>query len=913
MTGSFERAGVGGRWWMGRLALLGVALAIFASATAVSAQSWELGYHASSGTLPSAEGWVLQTSDPAPFDGLDEGNYLVANGALVQGGTEGVNDDPQNSQWYELEVPEIDFEREVLEVEFRVRILAATGTHPESPMPGFTPDAGFGVWLADDHENAFKFAMSMTFLMLDRFPGFGLEDYAPNDSTSGFKNYRIRVEAERTIVFVDGLEVLVQPANRPVTPGARNLLRFGDLSNQQSSSSELEFIRVSRYALPTASVRNYSVVSETTSPSSASTQSNIVSCPSGSFALGGGVEPIGPNGNLAVVWSKPVVGSGLPTSWSGKAREIVPTGADWSLRVDVICGEVPGLALASELVSSSTAAAYKSASVSCAEGHFGLGGGIDVVGPEQNIALISSTPRLVGGGEGWSGSASDFENPVSASAWTLEAHALCTSVQGFELVSDATESNGISDKSAVVNCPSGTWPVAGGAFITGDDTNAALEHSRPKDGAPGGLPVGWQAEAQATSGNWFLSVQAVCAPIAEPTVEHASLVARYQGADAADDSWGEGHGDALGGVGFAPGPMGTAFEFDGSDGQRVELPSILQDSAHDLYFDDSFTIDAWIQSDGVTRGEGNRIAILYDWGGANNDGGTNPSLFSLQLDSSGRAYGSQRAWAPGANLESVVGDTPLDDGQPHHLALVRDTKTSYLRLYVDGREVDSHFMNPGFSAYGMLPGNPGDPDPVTLGGGYEIGDATTTSGFEGLINDVKFFDLPLTASEIEEIAGCGVPVLPRVINLDAQRFGSPATASHGLCTRFDAGDYLITIVSPDDEPLALHTGWSPDATGAWGTEVHIDPEFDPGAVFGQVPLYGSAQEAFDGLTTKSFVLSLSAEQRVDFSVEDLLNLDNRGGVSLRVEEYVPEPGFGIGILSGVMLLSASARSGRRRT
>jgi len=894
-----------------RIALLATIVALVT--TTASAQSWEVGYDASFGTLPSAQGWMIQTSDPAPFDGLDEGNYLVAGGALIQGGTEGINNDAQNSQWYELALPEIDFEREVLEIEFRVRILAATGTHPEAPEPGIFPDAGFGVQLVDDHTNAIKFAMSTSFLMLDRFSGFGLEDHAFNTSTGSFKNYRIRVEADRTIVFVEGVETLIQPTARPVLPGLNNILRFGDLSNQQSSSSELEYIRLSRHARPTASVRNYTVVSETTISSSATTQSRIVSCPAGSFALSGGVEPIGPNGNLAVVWSKPVVGTGLPTSWYGKAREIVPTGADWSMRVDVICGEVPGLTVTSELISPSTTAAYKMATVACDEGLFSLGGGMDIVGPEQNIAMISSTPKLTSGDQGFRGSASDFENPVSASAWTVEAHALCTSVSGFEIVSSSTDSDGFDNKSAVVNCPSGTWPISGGAFISGDETNVAMKQSRPKDGAPGGLPVGWQADARATSGNWFLSVQAVCAPIADPTVENDALVARYQGADAGFDSWGEGHGTAHGGVGYPSGSaglMGTAFEFDGSDGQRVELPSIVSGTSHDLYFDDSFTIDAWIQSDGVTRGEGNRIAMLYDWGGTNNGGGTNPSTFILMLDSNGYAYGAQRAWAPSAPIESVVGSTPLDDGEPHHIALVRDTKTSYLTLYVDGLEVDSHFMNPGFSAIGMQPGNPSDPDPVTLGGGYALGDATTTSGFEGLINDVKFFKRRLVASEIEEIAGCGVPVLPRIINLDANRFGSPASESHGLCTRLAAGDYLITIVSPDDDPLALHTGWSPDETGAWGTEVQIDPEIDPGAVFGQVPLYGSAQEAFNGLTTKAFVLNLTTDQRVDFSVEDLLNLDNRGGVSLRIEEYVPEPGFGLGLLSGVIMLAARSRRGR---
>ena len=127
-----------------------VVLTFLAQAGATWSQSWEVGYDAASGSLPTAQGWTHIVSDPSPFDSLDEGNYLVSLGALTQGDTGGVNADPANSQWVELPLSEIDFDAEVLEVEFRLRILTSTGYTPANVVSPFKPDAGFAVTTALD-------------------------------------------------------------------------------------------------------------------------------------------------------------------------------------------------------------------------------------------------------------------------------------------------------------------------------------------------------------------------------------------------------------------------------------------------------------------------------------------------------------------------------------------------------------------------------------------------------------------------------------------------------------------------------------------------------------------------------------------------------------------------------------------
>ncbi len=71
---------------------------------------------------------------------------------------------------------------------------------------------------------------------------------------------------------------------------------------------------------------------------------------------------------------------------------------------------------------------------------------------------------------------------------------------------------------------------------------------------------------------------------------------------------------------------------------------------------------------------------------------------------------------------------------------------------------------------------------------------------------------------------------------------------------------------------------------------------------------GSLQAAFDGTLDKDVTLSLSADQRVYFSITDQAVLDNRGGVSLRL---VPEPSSTLLLAAGVASLIALERRRRR--
>jgi hypothetical protein len=181
-----------------------------------------------------------------------------------------------------------------------------------------------------------------------------------------------------------------------------------------------------------------------------------------------------------------------------------------------------------------------------------------------------------------------------------------------------------------------------------------------------------------------------------------------------------------------------------------------------------------------------------------------------------------------------------------------------------------------------------------------------------LIDDLKFYDRALTREEIENTAGCGVPIVPRVLNLDASRFGGPVDIpnSHRLCVFLEAGDYEVTMVSPAQDPLARFTSWSDSGTGDWGTAYTAvgETSFIDGA---GLPIgESSMQLAFDNTANKTLSFSLTAAERVYFAIEDGAVLDNQGGVSLLL---VPEPGLGAMLVSGIALLGALTRRRHHRT
>ena len=426
--------------------LIFVTLVVFHFASGSQAQTWSHSYDAALGTLPSAQGFTHQVSDPAPDDDLDESNYSVAGGVLTQSPTGGASNDNGNTQTYQLASETIDFARDVIVVELTLRIISSTLNAP----PAAGPRAGFGVRITDRTGALVVLYVAETGAFI-----YGTDvqtsPFVPFDATDGFHDYRFRISPTGATVELDGSEMASLDRAAFSVGAGPNLFSLGDLTILQRSSSELTRFRIDRYALPNSEVRNYQTVTQTTASNSTGTKTLTVPCPGGTVALTGGASTsAGPD--VGISGSHP--GSGNPpTSWVGSARELVSTTASWDLRVDVVCGEVSGYERL-ESVGPQGTSASQSAFLECSGAKAAFSGGAELTGASLGQAISASsyddslilTPR-------WLVNAVDFGAGTSSAPWGIAVHTICSDATRQEYQEDMTALVAGTPKSMVLNCP----------------------------------------------------------------------------------------------------------------------------------------------------------------------------------------------------------------------------------------------------------------------------------------------------------------------------------------------------------------------------------------------------------------------------------------------------------------------------
>ncbi|MFC1634198.1 LamG-like jellyroll fold domain-containing protein [Planctomycetota bacterium] len=188
--------------------------------------------------------------------------------------------------------------------------------------------------------------------------------------------------------------------------------------------------------------------------------------------------------------------------------------------------------------------------------------------------------------------------------------------------------------------------------------------------------------------------------------------------DVAYDSVGGHDATLLGEPLWQPtgGRFNGALEFDGID-DYVSTPFVLNPAIG------SFSAFAWINS--VAPGH---VMISQTGGNGGTWLGTNPSEGKLMTGLGGPYFGVLES-------ESVIAD-----GQWHQIGLVYDFNVLKRRLYVDGAQVaeDATFVAP-------QPSN----DDLHLGASKDL---DAVSFFSGLIDDVRIYNVVLSAEEIEVLA-----------------------------------------------------------------------------------------------------------------------------------------------------------------
>ncbi|MGB5012725.1 MAG: LamG-like jellyroll fold domain-containing protein, partial [Pyrinomonadaceae bacterium] len=196
----------------------------------------------------------------------------------------------------------------------------------------------------------------------------------------------------------------------------------------------------------------------------------------------------------------------------------------------------------------------------------------------------------------------------------------------------------------------------------------------------------------------------------------ANQVTTFKAENNANDSQGTNNGTANGGVTYASGKVGQAFNF-GDTSANVSVP----DSPS--LRPDSFTIEGWFNFTGYS----NEFRSLL------NKPSADPSYSSYSLYIYGGLLNAQST--DGANLGNSLSHglypTP---GQWYHIAFTR-LAGGQMKLYVNGVEVDSQASNAsvGYSS-----------SPLTFSNG-------TDAANQGKIDEISIYNRALSAPEIQSI------------------------------------------------------------------------------------------------------------------------------------------------------------------
>lgn len=180
---------------------------------------------------------------------------------------------------------------------------------------------------------------------------------------------------------------------------------------------------------------------------------------------------------------------------------------------------------------------------------------------------------------------------------------------------------------------------------------------------------------------------------------------------------------------YAPGRVSYAFNLDGGAG-AVAVPhrANLNPGTAD------FTLDFWMKptATGVMR------AVLNK-----RDGCRDSDFWDIRLLPEGLLQ-VELAGAPGKDDYGIISATPVNDGSWHHVALVR--QGAQATLYIDGQVRGSVNTKNAITI--------GNTAPLRFGSDPCIG-SNTTRGYQGLLDEVDWFNRALSAAEVQAIFNAG--------------------------------------------------------------------------------------------------------------------------------------------------------------
>jgi hypothetical protein len=207
----------------------------------------------------------------------------------------------------------------------------------------------------------------------------------------------------------------------------------------------------------------------------------------------------------------------------------------------------------------------------------------------------------------------------------------------------------------------------------------------------------------------------------------ANLVSWWTGdgtnATTSPDIAGTNPGTLNGGVTYAPGEVGNAFNFDGGGGSYVNIPD-----APSLNVTTGATWDYWVK----TAQSGSYVGFV-----GKHDAAVSFNGVTMYMDPGGLPSVQIKANGPTVTL---TGSTHVNDGQFHHLALTFRSGGN-ATLYVDG-QAQATTTAPVFTF---------NPNPLRFGRLLD----PFWGPLRGLLDEVQVFNRELSAGEIQAIVHAG--------------------------------------------------------------------------------------------------------------------------------------------------------------
>lgn len=192
-----------------------------------------------------------------------------------------------------------------------------------------------------------------------------------------------------------------------------------------------------------------------------------------------------------------------------------------------------------------------------------------------------------------------------------------------------------------------------------------------------------------------------------------------------DFSGNENNGDVRG-ASAGNGVLGeTAFSFDGSD----DYVDLGDDSVFD-FNNTKLTISAWINT---SSSSDQTILTKYE--------STNDNGYEYRIDENS-GWKMRFLTADGTTQDNVYGNTDVNDGSWHHVAVTYDNSSNDVQHYFDGRADGSGTVGQGIST-----------NNIAAGIGKQVDN--DTDHFNGLMSDVRVYKRILSPSEISYLYEVG--------------------------------------------------------------------------------------------------------------------------------------------------------------